>query len=70
LPRKKAEEQKVKMWISTESYNLLANHSSHVGMTPDDLANLVFEYALSDETRLGKIIATIKQQKDALKVAV
>lgn len=51
------------MFISTENYNLLANHASHIGLSPDDLANMVFEYALTDQTRLKKIIATIKQQK-------
>jgi hypothetical protein len=58
------------MFIDAKAYDLLANHASHIGLSTDELANLVFEYALSDETRLGKIIATIKQQKDALKVAV
>jgi hypothetical protein len=49
------------MFIPAKTYDLLANHSSHIGISPDDLANMVFEYVLSDETRLKKIIDTLKQ---------
>jgi hypothetical protein len=58
------------MLIDAEAYDLLANHASHLNMTPDTLANYFFEWVLTSKKRTQEVIALIRQEKEALKVAV
>jgi hypothetical protein len=59
----KAKNRGIPIPVSQEAYDLLANRASHLNMTPDGLANTIFQYYLSRPDKLQEIIDTIKQQK-------
>lgn len=62
MQKQKPKEKRVKMFVSIETYNMLANHASEYGISVDQLADLALEYGLNHPEIVKKAIAQLRAQ--------